>query len=140
MIEWSKTVPCGLCGTPTNCTGTKRCDRCWELEHRIEGDPNLALKILANLTQTQMVLVPRIPTEPMWGGLARSIVMWQRMNPQGSGKSLHKHLDYSYGGVPSLVTKEIPDTDHVPPKGSIAIIIYQAMIDDYYTNMIMADV
>ena len=29
--------------------GTKLCDRCWELEHRTEGDVELAIKILDNL-------------------------------------------------------------------------------------------
>lgn len=41
------TVPCELCSMPTPMTGTKRCDRCWELEHRIHGDPELARKILS---------------------------------------------------------------------------------------------
>jgi hypothetical protein len=40
-------VPCGLCGTPTPMTGTKRCDACWELEHRVQSNPELARKILA---------------------------------------------------------------------------------------------
>jgi hypothetical protein len=43
------TTPCELCGAPTPMLSTKRCDRCWELEHRIEQDPELALKILARL-------------------------------------------------------------------------------------------
>jgi hypothetical protein len=40
------TVPCELCGTTTFSIGTKRCDRCWELERRIEVDPKLAARIL----------------------------------------------------------------------------------------------
>ena len=44
-----ETVPCGLCGTPTPMTGTRRCDRCWELESRIKGDPELARRILDGL-------------------------------------------------------------------------------------------
>ena len=39
-------VPCVLCGAPTLMAGTRRCDRCWELERRIERDPHLAQKIL----------------------------------------------------------------------------------------------
>ena len=39
-------VPCSLCGTPTPYTGTKRCNRCWELESRIQAAPVLAEKIL----------------------------------------------------------------------------------------------
>ncbi len=41
-----KTINCRLCDTPTNMLGTKLCDRCWELETRIQGDPELARKIL----------------------------------------------------------------------------------------------
>ena len=39
-------VPCELCGTPTSFTSTKRCDRCWELERRIERDLPLVKKLL----------------------------------------------------------------------------------------------
>jgi len=40
------TVPCELCGTPTRMLGTKRCDGCWEIERRINHQPELARKIL----------------------------------------------------------------------------------------------
>jgi len=40
------TVQCRICGKWTPMTGTKLCDRCWELETRIERDPELARKIL----------------------------------------------------------------------------------------------
>lgn len=43
------TVPCGICGDQTPMTGTKRCDRCWELERRIQRDPVIARKILLQL-------------------------------------------------------------------------------------------
>ena len=39
-------VPCGLCGEPTPMLGTKRCDRCWELEKRVQRAPAIALKVL----------------------------------------------------------------------------------------------
>lgn len=42
-------VPCELCGDSTSMTATKRCNRCWELETRIQNDLDLALKIIANL-------------------------------------------------------------------------------------------
>jgi hypothetical protein len=45
----SETVPCELCGDPTPMTGTKRCDRCWELERRIKSDPELAKRIFLQL-------------------------------------------------------------------------------------------
>lgn len=34
MIE-RPTIPCKICGTPTPMLGTKLCDRCWEVEHRL---------------------------------------------------------------------------------------------------------
>ena len=30
------TIPCRLCGDPTNSLGTKLCDGCWEVDARIE--------------------------------------------------------------------------------------------------------
>lgn len=42
------TCPCGLCGKSTRMLGTKRCDACWELERRIEMDPELSARILAS--------------------------------------------------------------------------------------------
>lgn len=44
-------VPCGICGVLTPMIGTERCDRCWELERRIQRDPALARTILARLDQ-----------------------------------------------------------------------------------------
>lgn len=39
-------VDCAICQEPTANTATKRCDRCWELEKRIQADPQLAASIL----------------------------------------------------------------------------------------------
>lgn len=71
------------------------------------------------------------PSEPMWGGLARDIVMWQRMTANGAanGAKLHKHLlSIRPGPVPDWLAKEIPATDQVPPKGTVAACIYKAML------------
>lgn len=35
MTGFREVVPCETCGTETFMTGTKRCDRCWELERRL---------------------------------------------------------------------------------------------------------
>jgi hypothetical protein len=36
MYEPEPTVPCKICDEPTRMTGTKLCDGCWEVTHRIE--------------------------------------------------------------------------------------------------------
>jgi len=41
-------VLCLWCHIETDMTGTQLCDRCWELEHRIERDLWLSLRILIN--------------------------------------------------------------------------------------------
>jgi len=40
---------CKWCGVETTCTGTKECNRCWELRHRIEFDMELAKMMMAHL-------------------------------------------------------------------------------------------
>lgn len=47
------TVPCGICGVPTRMLGTKRCDRCWELETRIRYDMELAKQIIKRLEKEE---------------------------------------------------------------------------------------
>jgi len=37
---------CKWCGRKTDFTGTRQCNRCWELSHRIEADMKLAEKML----------------------------------------------------------------------------------------------
>ena len=47
-----KVTICKWCGGKTVNTGTKECDRCWELRHRIEYDMELAKKMMVHLDQT----------------------------------------------------------------------------------------
>ncbi len=49
MIDAVKKVPCTLCAAPTDYTGTKLCNRCWELNTRVRNDPDIAQDILNNL-------------------------------------------------------------------------------------------
>lgn len=46
-------IACGLCGTSTPMLGTKRCDRCFELEMRVNAAPALAEKVLGKLDGAQ---------------------------------------------------------------------------------------
>lgn len=71
----------------------------------------------------------RVPTEAMWGGLARDLVMWDRGMPNQYGSTLYKHLRSTGRPIPDWLVEEIPDIDHTPPKGTVAVCIFQAMID-----------
>lgn len=50
MTDARETVPCRLCGKPTPMTGTKLCDRHWELEGRVLAEPDMTRRILASHT------------------------------------------------------------------------------------------
>lgn len=41
-----ETIPCKWCGKQTSMLGTKMCDGCWELSHRIKRNLALAEKML----------------------------------------------------------------------------------------------
>jgi len=47
-IQDIKTIPCRICTDSTPMLSTELCDRCWELERRVEADPELTRKILAS--------------------------------------------------------------------------------------------
>lgn len=40
------TIPCKHCGRPTRMLGTQLCDKCWELERRVQDDVLLTRSIL----------------------------------------------------------------------------------------------
>lgn len=74
------------------------------------------------------VLVPIEPGPDMWDGLARQIVMWLLMSDH-SGKALHAHLKASGRTIPDWLVQEIPPDFRSPAKGTIAVVIYRAMIE-----------
>jgi hypothetical protein len=45
------TTPCRWCGVPTRSLGTQMCDAHWELQRRIEGEPDMARRMLESLTE-----------------------------------------------------------------------------------------
>ena len=44
-------VPCKWCEKPTPMTGTRMCERCFELDNRIADKPALAARILAHYVE-----------------------------------------------------------------------------------------
>lgn len=47
----SETTKCKWCGTSTASLGTKECDNCWEMRHRISSNPELAEKMLKSVKE-----------------------------------------------------------------------------------------
>lgn len=78
-------------------------------------------------------IVPEEPTEEMWGGLARDIVMWTRFM-SATGRMLHQHLTSLGRDIPEWLLKEIPNNDVVPPHGVVRQIhngVVYVEFDDY---------
>ena len=81
-------------------------------------------------------LVPINPTEEQFGGLGRSIVAWMQTCDRHSPMRFVKYYKRMVGvQLPDWLAKEIEDhggetSDHVMPKGTIATLIYKAMIFD----------
>jgi hypothetical protein len=59
-----ETVKCELCGELTAMTGTKRCDRCWEVERWVTANPEIAGKVLRNL-ESEPLLSERLDAHVM---------------------------------------------------------------------------
>lgn len=95
-------------------------------------DANVAdvRQALSALAAAGFVVVPIVPTEAQWSGLARDLVMWRDMQfgRDAGGRALYRHLSRIGRDIPDWLRKEIPDTDHVPPKGAVAACIYRAML------------
>jgi len=72
----------------------------------------------------------RDPTNIMWDGLARSIMMWLDMQPR-TPRMLFQHLKRTGVAVPQWLRDEpeMKRLDHVPSKGTRCVLIYRAMID-----------
>ncbi|MDE2096348.1 MAG: hypothetical protein KGL39_03815 [Patescibacteria group bacterium] len=77
-------------------------------------------------------LVLAEPSKEMWSGLARDIVMWTGMHCAGdlTPRNLFLHLERLGREIPQWLRDEpeMKSLDHVPSKGTRAVIIYKAMI------------
>jgi tRNA(Ile2) C34 agmatinyltransferase TiaS len=51
VFEPVLTVPCKYCSNPTRSTGTMQCDRCWEIAERVRRFPELARKVLREMSR-----------------------------------------------------------------------------------------
>ena len=78
-------------------------------------------------------LVPVEPTTEQYGGLARDIIQWMRFTPSGdqNSQSLIEWLKNMGNEIPSWLMSENEInhlSKHVLSKGTIAAIIYKAML------------
>jgi len=81
---------------------------------------------------TKQVIAPFNPTEAQWGGLARAIVWWMRSYPSNkhTPSTLVEHLSNLGHEIPAWMgdEAELRTKDHVISKGTIAVLIYKAML------------
>lgn len=101
------------------CTGVAE----WTVKYAYSHPPEVA-------RDAGLVTVPREPTESQWSGLARDVIMWMNAYDRHSSETLLKHLERSGTEIPDWLRKEADTGPHSLPKGSIAAIIYKAMIAD----------
>ena len=75
-------------------------------------------------------LVPVEPTGEQWGGLARDIIFWLRSDSHQTPESLIEFLRNMGNEIPSWLTDEpeMKNANHVIGKGTLAAIIYKAML------------
>lgn len=96
-------------------------------------EPMISIQDQLKVFSGEYVLVPKEPTEAMYGGFARDLVRYLELNKRWSPLSLDKHLNRFHGSsnTPNWLSKEIPDfsSDHHFAKGDIAVLIYKAMIE-----------
>ena len=75
-------------------------------------------------------LVQVEPTGEQWSGLARDIIFWLRSDSHQTPESLIEFLKNIGNEIPSWLTDEpeMKNSQHVISKGTIAAIIYKAML------------
>lgn len=94
-------------------------------------DASVLRQAIVALTPSEgFVLVPAEPTEAQWGGLARDVVMWMECYQTRSADSLLKHLNRCGTDIPKWLMEEVKGGSHSLAKGTVAAIIYKAMLED----------
>ena len=78
-------------------------------------------------------LVPRNPTEDMWGGTARQLVKYMQMKDRYCPASLKKHFDRFIGEIPDWLNEEVQDwtSEHAFATADLGVFIYKAMYHEF---------
>lgn len=103
-----------------------------ELRVRLLHAQSLEIEVPDTTVPEGWQLVPFNPSEEQWDGLARSIVLWMRSYPsnQHTPRTLVEFIT-SYGhAVPKWMEEEseLLAKDHVISKGTVAVLVYKAML------------
>lgn len=87
-------------------------------------------RLKQQLREAEARAVPEIPTEAMWGGMARDAMMWLSFNRPTAG-ALLKHFEMLGHEIPQWLRDEpeMQSADHVPSKGTRAVIIWRLMYE-----------
>lgn len=95
-----------------------------------DTDQSTYLALRAALAR-RAIAAMREPSEAMWSGLARDIIMWMDTGGRKTPRSLFEHLDLIGRDVPEWLKNEAEfgNLDHVPSKGTRAVIIFRAMVE-----------
>lgn len=55
-MSWGERVKCQHCGSPNGLKGTKMCDGCWELAHRVRHERLDALKSIFSVERPNLII------------------------------------------------------------------------------------
>ena len=102
-------------------------------KHRVKGSAKNHLPDTAKMVQDGWQLVPVEPTVEQFGGIARDIIQWMRFTESKNqhSDSLVKWLNDMGSEIPDWLYSESEInhlSKHVISKGTIAAIIYKAML------------
>ena len=77
------------------------------------------------------VLVPKEPTEEMWGGLSRVLGRYMQSKERYCPKTLKRYLDMFAKDIPDWLNKEVTNwnSDHAFATADLPVFIYKAMIE-----------
>lgn len=76
------------------------------------------------------VLVPKEPTEEMWGGLSRVLGRYMQSKNRYCPKTLKRHLDMFAEDIPDWLNKEVTNwnSDHAFATADLPVFIYKSML------------
>lgn len=129
------TVPCATCGAPTTSTGTKRCNRCWEVERRLRdyllsGSPKSRAFVLEQLGQEEK---ERDRAADLW---ARLVTAWESADgsddrDQDEFASAVATLVAEWQGFADGETKSAAAAPSDDDDSAFAFLAEQGLVDEY---------